>query len=65
MGIWKYLKNKIEPLDNPKQYGKALRYDMIGLWRYRMGKYRMICEIKDKELIILVITIKKRDKVYD
>jgi len=36
-----------------------------GKWRYRVGKYRIICNVKNNELIIEVLKIEKRDKVYD
>jgi mRNA interferase RelE/StbE len=35
-----------------------------GLWRYRVGDYRIICEIQDRKLIILVVTIEQRRDVY-
>ena len=38
---------------------------MKGLWRYRIGDYRMICEIRDDELIILALTVGHRREVYD
>lgn len=51
--------------DNPRSHGKALqgkRY--AGLWRYRIGDYRLICQIKDSELIILLLEIGHRKDVY-
>jgi mRNA interferase RelE/StbE len=51
--------------DNPRSYGKALqgkRY--AGLWRYRIGDYRLICQIKDSELIILLLEIGHRKDIY-
>ena len=56
--ILKKLK-EIERLDNPRDSGKALVGNLAGLWRYRVGDYRIICKINDNELIILVINIKK------
>lgn len=65
IGIRDYLRNKLQVSENPKQFGKPLRYDKVGLWRYRVDKYRIICKINDDELKILIIKIMKRDKVYD
>ena len=39
--------------------------DKIGLWRYRVGKYRIVCKLEDDVCTILVLQIAKRDKVYD
>jgi len=56
--------NEILPsLDNPRNQGKALKGG-LKLWRYRMGNYRLICEIKDQELIIVVVTLGHRKGVY-
>ena len=56
--------DKILATDNPYNFGKALTSNLSGLWRYRVDKYRIICEIRDNMLIIEIITIEKRDKVY-
>ncbi|WP_083505612.1 type II toxin-antitoxin system RelE family toxin [Gemelliphila asaccharolytica] len=49
---------------NPREKGKALSYNRIGQWRYRIGNYRLICEIKDKELIILALEFGHRKNIY-
>ncbi len=49
----------------PRKFGKALTADKRGLWRYRIGKYRVICQIKDETITVLVLKIGKRDTVYD
>jgi mRNA interferase RelE/StbE len=58
------LENKITNLKNPRDFGKSLQGDLSDLWRYRVGDYRIICEIKDEELIILVVAIGHRSKIY-
>jgi mRNA interferase RelE/StbE len=63
--IQKYLNAKILKLEHPKLLGKALSHEMKGLWRYRVDKFRIICEIQDHELTILVIKIAHRRVVYD
>jgi mRNA interferase RelE/StbE len=50
---------------DPRAYGKPLVADLKGLWRYRVGKYRIICDILQRKLVIEVVKIGKRDKVYD
>lgn len=51
--------------ENPRVYGKDLSGNMSGYWRYRIGDYRLICEIHDDELIVLAITFGHRFKVYN
>jgi mRNA interferase RelE/StbE len=49
---------------NPRSSGKALRYDLYGLWRYRVGNWRIIAEIKDTVLLVLVLDIDHRSNIY-
>lgn len=56
-------KNIVETTD-PRRHGKALIGDHAGQWRYRIGDYRLICEIKDEQLIILAISIGHRREIY-
>ena len=55
--IWYFLEVELPAMPNPRLSGKALQGDLKGLWRYRVGNYRLIAQIKDNELIILVIEI--------
>ena len=50
--------------DNPRQHGKALTANRSGQWRYRIGDYRLICNIDDNKLIILALTMGHRREVY-
>ena len=50
--------------DDPQQCGKPLVAEWSGFWRYRVGKYRIICDIQRQKLLIEIITVDKRDKVY-
>ena len=56
-------KNLINCID-PRQYGKPLKGNLKGLWRYRVGDYRIIAEIFDNELIIEVVEIGHRKEIY-
>ena len=49
---------------SPRQYGEPLHGPLSGLWRYRIGDYRAICELRDEALVILVIKIAHRREVY-
>jgi len=59
-----YLYKKVQNMENPRQLGKPLSGDMSGFWRYRVEDYRVICEIIDGELLVLVIKIGHRKEVY-
>jgi mRNA interferase RelE/StbE len=61
--VQKYL-NKEQLRHNPRAFGKALRYSLYGLWRYRVGNYRLIVDIQDDILIILVLEIDHRKDIY-
>ena len=50
--------------DNPRAFGKGLTADQKGQCRYRIGDYRLICNIEDNELIILALSIGHRREVY-
>ena len=56
---------QIEKLDNPRSRGKGLTANLSGLWRYRVGEYRILCCIKDDELIVTVLEIGHRSSVYE
>lgn len=55
---------EIEQLDNPRSRGKALTGNLKGLWRYRVGDYRVICDVLDGELVVLAIDIGHRSEIY-
>jgi mRNA interferase RelE/StbE len=62
--ILDYLDGKIALLDNPRTRGKALSGRLGELWRYRIGDYRVICEIQDNIMRILVLEAGHRKQVY-
>jgi mRNA interferase RelE/StbE len=55
---------RIAPLENPRQSGKALKGPMGEFWRYRVGDYRVVCDIRDGVLTVLVLQIGNRREVY-
>jgi len=59
-----WLEDRIEGCKNPRHFGEPLRGEMAGLWRYRIGDYRVICEIQDKQLVILALAIGHRREIY-
>lgn len=57
-------KNLVDTED-PRQHGKALTANRSGQWRYRIGDYRLICQIDDGKLIILALSVGHRRDVYE
>ena len=56
--------DEVGHLENPRSRGKAPVDNMRGLWRYRVGDYRVICEIQDSKIIISVLKIGHRKNIY-
>lgn len=50
-----YFIERIAPLHNPRTLGKPLRGELREYWRYRIGDYRAVCEIRDQSVIIVVV----------
>ncbi|MDO5330290.1 MAG: type II toxin-antitoxin system RelE/ParE family toxin [Bacillota bacterium] len=63
--IQSWINKHLTNVENPRLSGKALKGNLKDYWRYRIGDYRMVCEIKDDKLIILVIAIGHRREIYD
>jgi mRNA interferase RelE/StbE len=63
--ILDYMDNHIAKLDDPRSVGKALTGHLGTYWRYRVGDYRIICEIKNREITVLVLSVGHRSNVYD
>lgn len=54
------------PLQDPRQLGKPLHGSELGaFWRYRVGDYRILCELHDDELLVLVIGVGHRRSIYN
>lgn len=63
--IFGYLDQRIAILENPRELGKKLVGPQYGAyWRYRLGDVRIICDIKNQKLIILVIEVGHRKEIY-
>lgn len=62
--ILRWLKKTIDETDNPREHGKALVGEYKGLWRYRIGNYRLICAISDVELIALTLAVGYHKDIY-
>lgn len=56
-------KNLVNCVD-PRQHGKALKGNLKGIWRYRVGDYRLFADIHDDVLIIEMVNIGHRKEIY-
>ena len=63
--IKSWIEKNLVDTDNPRRLGKGLTSNRSGQWRYRVGNYRILAEIEDRELIILVIEVGHRSIVYE
>lgn len=59
-----WIRKNLEGCNNPRQQGKGLSANRSGEWRYRVGDYRIIAEIMDDRIVILVLSIGHRSDMY-
>lgn len=59
-----WLDDRISGCKNPRHFGEPLIGDLAGLWRYRVGDFRIICEIQDEKLVVLALAVGHRREVY-
>ncbi len=62
--ILAWIRKNLDGCDNPRSHGKALRGELSGQWRYRVGDYRLLCLIEDDEIVVLVLRIGHRREIY-
>ena len=63
--INKFLRDRVAQLENPRSIGQALKGERFGtLWKYRVGDYRVIAEIQDERILILILSIGHRREIY-
>ncbi len=63
--IVRYLRERVGTDEDPRRYGAPLRKELAGRWKYRVGAYRLICEIQDERILVLVLMVGHRSQVYD
>ena len=59
-----YMETRIATADAPRRFGKPLRGSKFGLWRYRVRDYRIVCELQNQRLVVLVVAVGHRSTVY-
>ncbi len=62
--IKEWIEKNLEGCENPRAYGHALMGKLKDHWRYRVGDYRLIADIQDDKIIILIVNVDKRNDVY-
>ncbi len=62
--IFAWIRKHLVDTTDPRKQGKSLVGDKKSIWRYRIGDYRLLCNIYDDKLIILVIEVGHRREVY-
>lgn len=60
-----YMEKRIAKADDPRSFGKPLRHSKFGLWRYRLRDFRIICQLQEAKLIVLVVAVGHRSTVYE
>jgi mRNA interferase RelE/StbE len=63
--ILRYLRERIAVAEDPRRFGKPLRRNLAGLWRYRVEDYRLICRIEEDRVVVLVLQVGHRKDVYE
>lgn len=62
--ILDFMDDRVAASDEPRTIGKALKGPLGDLWRYRVGDFRVICDIQDRVLTVLVLQVGNRREVY-
>ncbi len=60
-----WIEKNIYNSENPRLHRKALVENKSNQWRYRIGNYRVLCEIQDEKIIVLVLEIGHRKEIYN
>jgi len=60
----KYLRERIALCEDPRDYAAPLKSNLAGLWKFRVGEYRLVAEIRDEEIRVLVLRVGRRKNVY-
>jgi mRNA interferase RelE/StbE len=63
--IVSWVRRNLNDTATPSQHGKALTGNLAGFWRYRVGDYRILADIKNEKLIIYIVRIGHRRDIYE
>ena len=63
--ILEFLRNRLARMDNPRELGEALSGTKLGnYWKYRIGDWRVICDLQDQRIVVRVLRVGNRREVY-
>lgn len=60
-----WIRKNLEDCENPRLFGKALTANKSGQWRYRVGDYRLLAQIQDDKIVILILNVGHRRDIYN
>lgn len=63
--ILDYMDKRVARAEDPRPFGKPLRHSKFGLRRYRLRDYRIICQLQQSKLLVLVVAVGHRSSIYD
>ena len=63
--LFEWIDKNLEGCSDPRVHGKPLTANRTGQWRYRVGDYRILADIQDNRLVILVIAVGHRREIHD
>ncbi len=63
--ILSYLNERVAGDEDPPRFGKLLKANLAGIWRYRVGDYRILCHIADGQLTVVVVGVENRRNIYE
>jgi len=62
--IVRYLRERIATNEDPRRHGAPLRRELTNRLKYRAGAYRLICDIQDEKILVLILLVGHRSKIY-
>lgn len=62
--ITSWIRKNLEGCEDPRRHGKGLTANHSGQWRYRVGDYRLLADIQDDKIVILILHVGHRSEIY-
>ncbi len=59
-----WVRKNLEGCENPRAHGKGLTENLSGKWRYRVGDYRLLADIQDDKVVIMMLRVGHRSEIY-
>ena len=63
--VLRFLSDRVQDSDDPRRLGEPLKGPIAGrYWKYRVGDYRLVCDLQDRLLLVLVVRVGHRREIY-